>query len=193
MDRRVIKTKRAIRKAFFTLLSEKNINEISVTDISRIAEINRKTFYNYYTGVFQLVDELEDDILSKLGATLKEIDIIECLKYPKKLFELFDQTIGVNDPFLRTMLEADRASGFFTKFENEIIGLIRDEVARQLHSDPKATEFVIHFIVAGEVGVYKAWLRSDRTFPGDKLSEMINEMALNGVRALVAPTHPDLQ
>ncbi|MBQ1891706.1 MAG: TetR/AcrR family transcriptional regulator, partial [Firmicutes bacterium] len=73
MDRRVIKTKRAIKKAFFALLVEKDLNDISVTDISRIAEINRKTFYNYYTGVFQLVDELENEILSKLDATLKEI------------------------------------------------------------------------------------------------------------------------
>lgn len=185
MDRRVIKTKRAIKKAFFTLLAEKDLNDISVTDISRIAEINRKTFYNYYTGVFQLVDELENEILGKIESTLKDIDIIECIKYPKKLFALFDEAIGINDPFLRTMLEADKVSGFFNKFENEIICLIRDEVSAQMNTDPKATEYVIHFIVAGEISVYKSWLRSDRTFPEERLSDMLNEMALNGVRSLV--------
>ncbi len=192
MDRRVIKTKRAIKKAFFALLAEKDLNDISVTDISRIAEINRKTFYNYYTGVFQLVDELENEILSKLDATLKEIDIIESIKEPQKLFALFDETIGLNDPFLRTMLEADKVSGFFSKFENEIICLIRDEVSRQAHTDPVATEYIIHFILAGEISVYKAWLKSDRSFPSDKLSEMIHEMALDGIRSLVRKNIPDL-
>ncbi len=185
MDRRVIKTKRAIKKAFFALLAEKDLNDISVTDISRIAEINRKTFYNYYTGVFQLVDELENEILSKLDATLKEIDIIESIKEPQKLFALFDETIGINDPFLRTMLEADKVSEFFSKLENEIICLIRDEVSKQAHTDPVATEYIIHFILAGEISVYKAWLKSDRSFPAEKLSAMVHEMALDGIRSLV--------
>ena len=191
MDRRVIKTKRAIKKAFFTLLAEKEVNDISVTDISRLAEINRKTFYNYYTGVFQLVDELENDIINKLQATLKDLDIIEYLKDPIKLFDLLDNAIGVNDPFLRNMLEAEKVSGFFNKFENKIICLIRDEVARQMHTDPTATEYVIHFMLAGEISVYKAWLRSDRSYPVEELAAMVNELALNGVRGLVLKDRPE--
>ena len=191
MDRRVIKTKRAIKKAFFTLLAEKEVNDISVTDISRLAEINRKTFYNYYTGVFQLVDELENDIINKLQTTLKEMDIIECLKDPIKLFDLLDSTIGINDPFLRNMLEAEKVSGFFNKFESKIICLIRDEVARQMHTDPTATEYVIHFMLAGEISVYKAWLRSDRSYPVEELAAMVNELALNGVRGLVLKDRPE--
>ena len=191
MDRRVIKTKRAIKKAFFTLLAEKEVNDISVTDISRLAEINRKTFYNYYTGVFQLVDELENDIINKLQATLKDLDIIECLKDPIKLFDLLDSAIGVNDPFLRNMLEAEKVSGVFNKFENKIICLIRDEVARQMHTDPTATEYVIHFMLAGEISVYKAWLRSDRSYPVEELAAMVNELALNGVRGLVLKDRPE--
>ena len=185
MDRRVIKTKKAIKKAFFTLLADKDVNEISVTDISRLADINRKTFYNYYTGVYQLVDELEDDIINKIQTTLKETDIIEDLKDPIRLFDLLDNTIGLNDPFLRNMLEADNVSGFFNKFENRIICLIRDEVSAQIHTDPQATEFVIHFVLAGEISVYKAWLRSDRSIPVEELSAMINKLALSGVRSLV--------
>ena len=186
MDRRVIKTKRAIKKAFFSLLAEKDLNDISVTDISRIAEINRKTFYNYYTGVFQLVDELEDDILDRIQTTLKKYDIIETLKHPQKLFAMFDESIGLNDPFFTTMLESDNTSGFFSKFEREIVRLIRDEVSKQMHTDPVATEYVIHFILAGEISVYKSWLRSDRSFPEAALSDMLTEMALNGVRSLAA-------
>ena len=34
IDRRVVKTKRAICNAFMTLLSTKNINEITITDIA---------------------------------------------------------------------------------------------------------------------------------------------------------------
>ena len=46
-DLRVIKTKKAIRNAFAELLSEKDIQKITIKDIADTAVINRKTFYNY--------------------------------------------------------------------------------------------------------------------------------------------------
>ena len=51
LDRRVIKTKKAIRNAFAKLISEKDINKITIKDIADTADINRKTFYNYYRRV----------------------------------------------------------------------------------------------------------------------------------------------
>ena len=50
MDKRVRKTKRAIHSAMTRLLSVKPIEEITVTELSNAAEINRKTFYSYYNS-----------------------------------------------------------------------------------------------------------------------------------------------
>ena len=44
-DRRSIKTKRAIKEAFLKLLHEKEINKITVSDLSRRADLGRGTFY----------------------------------------------------------------------------------------------------------------------------------------------------
>ena len=41
-ERRVRKTKRAIRNAFAALLAEKDVNQITVKDIAERADINRK-------------------------------------------------------------------------------------------------------------------------------------------------------
>ena len=61
-DRRIIKTKRAIRNAFAKLMVEKDINDITVVELAETADINRKTFYNYYSGVYQVVEDIENDI-----------------------------------------------------------------------------------------------------------------------------------
>ena len=45
-DRRVVKTKKAIRNAFAKLLSEKELDKITMKDIAEEANINRKTLYN---------------------------------------------------------------------------------------------------------------------------------------------------
>jgi len=52
IDRRVVKTKKAIHNAFAKLLTEKELNDITISDIAELADINRKTFYNYYAGIY---------------------------------------------------------------------------------------------------------------------------------------------
>ena len=73
-DLRVIKTKKAIRDAFAELLSEKDIHKITITDIADTAVINRKTFYNYYAGVYAVVDEIENEIIMAFNEALQDVD-----------------------------------------------------------------------------------------------------------------------
>ena len=42
IDRRVVKTKKAIHNAFAKLLTEKELNDITISDIAELADINRK-------------------------------------------------------------------------------------------------------------------------------------------------------
>ena len=57
MDKRILKTKRAIKNAYAELLSYKNINDITIKDIADGANISRKTFYFYYQGIWEIDEE----------------------------------------------------------------------------------------------------------------------------------------
>ena len=48
MDRRIRYTKKIIKETFLNLLEEKELNKITVSEICRISDINRETFYRYY-------------------------------------------------------------------------------------------------------------------------------------------------
>ena len=80
IDRRVVKTKKAIKNAFAQLLTEKEINDITISDIAEYADVNRKTFYNYYAGVYAVVDEIENDIVERFSALLADTDIESSFK-----------------------------------------------------------------------------------------------------------------
>ena len=58
-----MKTKRAIHSALTQILSEKPIEEITVTEIADAAEINRKTFYLHYETLDDLLEELQQEIV----------------------------------------------------------------------------------------------------------------------------------
>ncbi len=60
------KTKKAIADAFAKYYREYDISQITVKMICKEAEINRSTFYAYYTDIYQLRKSIEEEIMQKL-------------------------------------------------------------------------------------------------------------------------------
>lgn len=77
MDRRIIKTKEAIRKAYFDLMREKDGNRISVSEIARRANIDRKTFYLHYESVDDILKELCTEKVQELKDRLAQTGFYE--------------------------------------------------------------------------------------------------------------------
>ena len=53
-DRRTAYSKKMIRESLYELMKEKPLNKISVTEICQKADVNRSTFYAYYTDIYDL-------------------------------------------------------------------------------------------------------------------------------------------
>lgn len=58
MDRRTKYTLKTIKETFLDLLQENNINKITVKEICDNADINRATFYRYYTDIYDLLKKI---------------------------------------------------------------------------------------------------------------------------------------
>ena len=93
-DRRIAKTKKAIRNAFVKLLVEKDIEKISVKEIADLADVDRKTVYNYYAGVYEIREELENDLLADLKKCTH--DLVYDINDPMSVFRVFARIIEEN-------------------------------------------------------------------------------------------------
>ncbi len=82
-DLRVRRTINSIRRAFFELVLEKNYNEISITELTERAGINRKTFYLHFSSLDDFVAEIEEeivsDILDHIGKNAEDFDLAGCI------------------------------------------------------------------------------------------------------------------
>lgn len=78
-DLRVQRTITSIYDAFKQLICEKDYSKITVTELARLARINKKTFYRYYPTL--------DDLLRELQAQYSKayLDEIADLRYPRDL------------------------------------------------------------------------------------------------------------
>ena len=184
-DRRVLKTKRAIRKAMTQLMAEKDINEISVKEIAELAEINRKTFYNYYAGVYQVLDEIENEIVEYFAELIRSIDFNRALADPSIVFDTLYETVSSHMEFIDALFSSGRNASLVSKVINKLIEMTSDAAAENFKTDPEKTEIITRFIFAGEIAAYQAWLHSGRRIPIKEMSRTIETLCKKGLDGLL--------
>ena len=57
-----LETKQILTEAFFTLYQEKPINKITIKEVTEKAGFHRSTFYEYFTDIYDLLEQEEKEI-----------------------------------------------------------------------------------------------------------------------------------
>ena len=65
-DRRVRRTKKLLTQALTQLLEEKQIKDITVRELTDLADMNRGTFYLYYRDIFDMLERIEGELFDSL-------------------------------------------------------------------------------------------------------------------------------
>lgn len=182
-DLRVMKTKRAIHTAFAELLTEKNMDDITVTDIASRAMINRKTFYNNYRGVYELVDELENEVIRTFETAMQGIDFIE---HPYAVFVKLTEIINSDMDFYGALLRSSRNAGLAHKIRLTLQQKAQDLFASRVDMPQEHLEVMMNYAISGMVAVYQSWFNSERRQSIEEVSDIVSRMCLAGLRAAAA-------
>ena len=67
-------TKKAIMETFMELLEEKPLDKITVKDVVERCDINRGTFYYYYTDIFELAEDIFETELQQITSQHRSYD-----------------------------------------------------------------------------------------------------------------------
>lgn len=75
MDKRIEKTKRAIKNAFMELRTKKSLEHITVKELCELAYINKSTFYSHYEDIYALSDAMEYEmVLTIISSIPRDLD-----------------------------------------------------------------------------------------------------------------------
>ena len=89
--RNVIRTKKTIRKAFTELLEEKkDIEHISVRELTERADLSKSTFYYHYEDIYAVAEELETELIDKLLNVLETIENDQATEYDRYIKIVID-------------------------------------------------------------------------------------------------------
>lgn len=114
MDRRVRRTQEAIVTAFFNLLEERGFEELTVTEIAELADVNRVTFYQHFLDKYDLLEKVTSlsiqQFLSECGEEDFSLMLRKALQYlaiHRKRYQLL-QTPASKDLFHQQLKEEFR-------------------------------------------------------------------------------------
>ena len=66
-DRRIRKTKNALKDGLIELMLEKSINDITVRELTEKVDLNRGTFYLHYKDIFDLLEKIEEELFEEFN------------------------------------------------------------------------------------------------------------------------------
>lgn len=181
-DRRIRKTTAALKHSLAVLLQQKSIREISVKELTELADINRGTFYLHYKDVFDLLEQSEDELLNEFHATLNRYQPMQNSDHTLILFEDVYRLVQENADLVRTLIGEHGDISFINKMHQ----LLREKCLHdwaELIAEQKADYFNAYysFIVGGCVSLVQYWLANGMQESPKELSELTQEIILGRV------------
>ena len=180
-DRRVRRTKKLLTKALTQLLQEKQINEITVKELTDLADMNRGTFYLYYKDMFDMLEKIEDGMFEALDAivSLHEHDDVSQQTKPI-LLDLF-RFIQDNQEMCRVLLSPHGDMNFLHRL-NEVVREKCLKAWPNIRKEKGEADFDYHysFVVFGCAGIIRAWVNRNCSESAEKMAEMAYGMILRG-------------
>ncbi|WP_028401556.1 TetR/AcrR family transcriptional regulator [Ectobacillus panaciterrae] len=168
VDRRILKSQEAIKKAVIELMSEKNFDDITIQDISDRANVSRGTIYLHYLDKFDLLDKLIEEHINEMRELCESAAEMDFIDANLIWFEYLES----HYLFFSTMLVSKGAPSFRSQFLAFLIEEFKDEVDITEGKNHGLNEdIILQFIATSYVGLVEWWITNGMPYPPHIMAE----------------------
>jgi len=170
-----IRSRRLILQAFTQLMQEKELEKITVTDIIKLADINRGTFYAHYQDTRAVIEQIENDIISKMLEFLKEFQYRSFFQNPLPLLLKIARCLEEDLEFYRILINSSGSEQFLIKLKKIFVTYMENDSDIPSQQKKSAEFYVrINFFAGGVINLYQIWFRGETDL---SLNDMSLEMS----------------
>ena len=184
-DRRIARSKQALREALVQLIEERGLNNFTASDLCARAGLNRGTLYNNFGGLEGLLAALEDDVMDglvQIEADMRSIQLSDMLRYRKNkapmpfMVELFDYLRSQGD-FLHAILGPGGDPAFARRLREDVCTEVLQTVLHEHYrNNPEPiVQYYVSFYASAYLGVIERWIETG-------MQESSEDMALIAMR-----------
>lgn len=175
-NRNSLKSKNAIKSAFLELIQIKDVENITVTEIVKKADLNRSTFYQHYYDVYDIVEEIQNNVIDELKNLIHDLDVNKCGDNDFQILDLLSNYLYTNkDLFKICILHQD-----VLPFLEDLIKLFTDSLLKnpsiiKIDESLDMKKIRISYISGGIVFTYIKWFKDEIDCDIKKLTTTLKE------------------
>lgn len=186
-DRRSIRTRAAIREALIELIEEKGFETLTVTDITQKASLHRGTFYLHFRDKYDLVLQLENDVIQNFEKIL-----IGDLEFTIGEIEKQSTPLPVIVSMFTYFKEDSRLIGALLELkgdlslQKQIIQVIQKNISLSFLLGIKSirftvpTEYVLAYTISAHLGVVQAWIKKGCIETPEEMALALSQLSIHG-------------
>ena len=183
-DRRIRITKLAIKESLIELMQEYPISKISVTMICDAADINRSTFYTHYTDPYDLLNQIQREVIDGIKEHVFSILFMEQAENAITVITKVLEYVKANAPLFKALLGGNGD----VSFQDELMYLVQDKMIQEIREDrrlePRVTKYVEIYAVSSARSILYKWLSDGCLDETGRMAEIIITLLTRGVNGL---------
>ena len=185
VDRRVRKTRRQLRECLITLLKEKKVQDITVRELTDMADLNRGPFYLHYKDVFDLLEKTEAELQEDFNQLVCKHDAVDLKQRPSVIFNEIYSLVYDNADLIEILLGENGDLNFVNRLKQ----LIREKCLKDWmevfrSGNAAAFDAFFSFIVSGCIGLVQYWLQTGLKETPEQMAKLTEHIITKGIGVL---------
>ncbi|MGD9605469.1 MAG: TetR/AcrR family transcriptional regulator [Bacilli bacterium] len=186
MDRRIKKTQILLKETLTTLIEQKELRNITVSELCELANINRGTFYLHYLDIYDMIEQFEKAIVGDLAAIIEKNSPISAEYYILPVLIQVIEYLYKDMRFVKAMLSKNGDLHFLEQLKTTMLA----QTKKSLPEFPKKYDetfikILTIFIVSGGAGVFQEWLNGDFQVPLKSIIYPCEIMITSGISKIL--------
>lgn len=179
VDRRVIKTRRQLKKGLAALMKEKSVNQITVKELVEEVDINRSTFYLHFKDIQELLREIEENMEAQIKRAIEEHPIVSgnenAFYFIEDMFRVLDEEREIS----KALIGPNGDMGFIHRIERIIKENSRGTLEKMFPGKKEDLKYFYAFCLSGCLGLVKVWLNEGEEKSPEEMAQMTFNMIAN--------------
>ena len=180
IDIRVIRTKKLIKEAFLDLMETEGFEKINIQMLTNKAMIGRTTFYLHYFDKYDLLNQIENDVLDDFQSIAKNISGLATVKdglnspIPRAILLEIYNYVKDNQKLFKLLLQDKGDLSFFFKLNETMKDVMFKKVAHSELAIPQ--HYVTSFAMGIHTSIMNEWLKTGLKESPEEIVTMITHV-----------------
>ena len=171
-------TKQNLTDAFWQLYCTKRIDKITVKAITLLAGYNRGTFYEYFTDIYDVLEQIENSLLPA-SHELPPLDFSAGAS-PFST-DIFVKMYTDHSKYYVVLFGDNGDPSFQSKMKNRLKPMIKKKLISQGIADDFELDYTLEFTLSAMIGVLSYWFKQEKKLPIENLIKLIYNFMQNGI------------